>query len=220
MRIEALSRKKIIVELAADDLTALDISYEALDYSSIETRRVIWLILDRVRETTGCDIDPSGQLVIDAMPAPAGGCILFFTLKNGAGIFAEGAEPARVLRKQDQLTIAFEFPGIDPLLDCAQSYLRNFSADKSALVADSALYEKNGLYRLLLCPAQEIGMVKHFFSEYGRFCGEESVTVARTREFWVCKSASDALQTLGGDVTPAPASVAKPFRAGSVYVSC
>ncbi|MCL2299494.1 MAG: adaptor protein MecA, partial [Firmicutes bacterium] len=94
MRIEAITRRKVVVELSAEDMTTLDITYEALDYASVETRRVIWVILDRVRECTGCDIDPSGQLLIDAMPRPTGGCILFFTLRGGNP--EPAAEPAAI----------------------------------------------------------------------------------------------------------------------------
>ena len=115
MRIEAITRRKIVVELSAEDMTALDITYEALDYASADTRRVIWVILDRVRESTGCDVDPSGRLLIDAMPRPAGGCILFITLRDtdaapAPELFSAACTPESVLRKQEELLAVFEFP--------------------------------------------------------------------------------------------------------------
>jgi len=206
MRIEAITRRKIVVELSPEDMTTLDITYEALDYASVDTRRVLWVILDRVRECTGCDIDPSGQLLIDAMPRPTGGCILFFTIRASEDAAprasaCEGAEPPaepfapprepRALRKQEQLLAAFEFPDLDALLDCAGAYARALSGgdalSQEALFTRSELYgERRGpRYRLLVCPAREPAMVKQFFSEYARFCGEDVFAAHQTREHWL-----------------------------------
>ena len=213
MRIEAITRRKIVVELSAEDMSTLDITYEALDYASVETRRVIWVILDRVRESTGCDIDPSGQLLIDAMPRPTGGCILFFTIRGGesAALHAGNAEPIaepvaipceperalrNALRKQEQLLTAFEFPDLDALLDCAGAYARSLRGQdalsrealgQAALFTRSELYgEPRGpRYRLLVCPAQEPAAVRQFFSEYACPCGEDAFAAQQTREHWL-----------------------------------
>ncbi|MDR2687813.1 MAG: hypothetical protein LBB75_08665 [Oscillospiraceae bacterium] len=194
MRIEAITRRKIVVELSAEDMTNLDITYEALDYASVDTRRVIWVILDRVRECTGCDIDPSGQLRIDAMPRPTGGCILFFTLRGGAAdpesLPFGAAQPLeacpRVLRKQEQLLAAFEFAGLDALLDCAGAYARALRGGEEPLFSRSELYFERGgeRCRLLVCPAQEPSAPRQFFSEYACPCGEDAFAAQHTREHW------------------------------------
>ena len=229
MRIEAITRRKIVVELSAEDMTSLDITYEALDYASVDTRRVIWVILDRVRECTGCDIDPSGQLLIDAMPRPTGGCILFFTLRGGeadtppaAEPFAPPREPERALRKQEQLLAAFEFPGLDALLDCAGAYARALNGG-GALFTRSELYgERRGpRYRLLVCPAREPGLVKQFFSEYAHFCGEDAFAIHWTREHWLRLGDQD-FEKLGlrSRAEPPRRQAAAAFMPGNVYTSC
>ena len=221
MRIEAITRRKIVVELSAEDLDALDITYDALDYESVETRRVIWVILDRVRESTGCDIDPSGQLLIDAMPRPAGGCILFFTLRGGyAEPFGACAPPERVLRKQEQLIAAFEFDGVDALLDCAAAHSRLARGQDiaSRLVSACELYSSGGRYRLLVRPAREISAVKQFFSEYARFCGEDAFAVDHTREHWTKNAEGQALELLGGETGEAsPKKTPAFFAPGNIY---
>jgi len=234
MRIEAITRRKIVVELSAEDLTNLDITYEALDYASVETRRVIWVILDRVRECTGCDIDPSGQLLIDAMPRPTGGCILFFTLRGAnAGCeptpinpaeLLEGACP-RVLRKQEQLLAAFEFAGLDALLDCAGAYTRALRVGEEPLFTRSELYcERRGdRYRLLVCPTREPAALKQFFSEYARACGEDIFAAQHTREHW--RRAGDRDFTFESLGTRSCAEAPKrravtSFAPGNVYTSC
>ena len=228
MRIEAITRRKIVVELSPEDMDTLDITYEALDYASVETRRVIWVILDRVRESTGCDIDPSGQLLIDAMPRPAGGCILFFTLRGNtdptgiseptADPLAFPCEPSRALRRQEQLFAVFEFPGLDALLDCANAYARSGG---EALFTRSELYgERRGpRFRLLVCPSQEPDLVRRFFSEYARFCGDDAFAAQHTREHWL--RAGQDFENLGPRPpaeSPRKRAVAA-FAPGNVYTA-
>lgn len=231
MRIEAITRRKIVVELSAEDMTTLDITYEALDYASVDTRRVIWVILDRVRECTGCDIDPSGQLLIDAMPRPTGGCILFFPLRAGA---SDGAEPPaepfappceteHALRRQEQLLAAFEFPDLDALLDCAGAYARALNGG-DALFTRSELYgERRGpRYRLLVCPAREPAAVRQFFSEYARPCGEDAFAAHQTREHWLRLGGREfTFEGLGpGTATETPKCRVKAgFAPGNVYTA-
>ena len=230
MRIEAITRRKIVVELSAEDMTTLDITYEALDYSSVETRRVIWVILDRVRESTGCDIDPSGQLLIDAMPRPTGGCILFFTLRNGSGEAETlpAAEPfappcERALRKQEQLLAAFEFPDLDALLDCACAYARAVSGGEPLFTRSELFGERGGpRYRLLVCPAREPALVKQFFSEYARFCGDDVFAAHQTREHWLRAGGNADFVQLGlrPSAEPPKHRAATAFSPGNVYASC
>lgn len=73
MKIEAPEENKIVVRLTADDMTKLHITYEEMDYANIETRRVIWTLLDEARRELGRDIDPSGRMLIEALPAREGG---------------------------------------------------------------------------------------------------------------------------------------------------
>ena len=68
MKIEAPEENKIVVRLTADDMTKLHITYEEMDYANIETRRVIWTLLDEARRELGRDIDPSGRMLIEALP--------------------------------------------------------------------------------------------------------------------------------------------------------
>ena len=73
MDIQPISSNKFLVGLSRDDMIDLDITYDDMDYSNIETRRVIWTILDTVRRDTGRDVDPSGSLMIEAAPDPCVG---------------------------------------------------------------------------------------------------------------------------------------------------
>ena len=78
MKIQAPAENRITIELSARDMDALNITYEQMDYSNIETRRVVWTLLDRAGHELKRDIDPSGRMIIEAVPAGRGGCVLKF----------------------------------------------------------------------------------------------------------------------------------------------
>ncbi len=79
MKIEAIGEEKILVALSDKDLIELDITYDEMDYSNIETRRVIWTILDEAKRSLGKPIDTDGRILIEVTPSDDGGCIMCFT---------------------------------------------------------------------------------------------------------------------------------------------
>ncbi len=79
LKIESNGEEKITVTLSHIDMADLDITYDEMDYSNIETRRVIWTILDKAKKTLGKSVDTDGKLLIEVAPAADGGCILHFT---------------------------------------------------------------------------------------------------------------------------------------------
>ena len=56
MKIKAQTDNRICIELTQEDMLELDITYEELDYSNIETRRVLWTLLDEARLKLGRNI--------------------------------------------------------------------------------------------------------------------------------------------------------------------
>ncbi|HZK21372.1 MAG TPA: adaptor protein MecA [Oscillospiraceae bacterium] len=85
MKIELQNEDKIVVELTKTDLKSLDITYEDMDYSNIETRRVIWTLLDEAKRVLGKDISPAERMLIEALPLEDGGCVLYFTVLPSSG---------------------------------------------------------------------------------------------------------------------------------------
>ena len=138
MKIEAPEENKIVVRLTADDMTKLHITYEEMDYANIETRRVIWTLLDEARRELGRDIDPSGRMLIEALPAREGGCVLQFT------VLEQEHKPQRHLTmKKSRTPIVYEFTSAQRLLDAAENVRR-----LNALPAESELYRQEHCYRL------------------------------------------------------------------------
>ena len=174
MNIHSVNKNKFIVELSAEDMSELDITYEEMDYSDIETRRVIWTILDRVRESTGRDVDPSGNLLIEAAADAEGGGILCFTVPNERRITAAVKEPA--ISKTGN-AVVYEFDGADSLLDMIKT------VGKENLPAANSLYKSKSRYRLVL-PKFPGSAEKKKIEEYGKLIGRNSLAVAATKEHW------------------------------------
>ncbi len=168
MDIQPISSNKFIVGLSRDDMIDLDITYDEMDYSNIETRRVIWTILDTVRKDTGRDVDPSGNLMIEAAPNPSGGCLLMFTVSAGLNRSSQ-----TVISKADPTRI-FEFENADDMLDVMKHIGRNV---KKRLFTDGQRFR-------IEMPTDRATDFERVLNEYGKFVGKDRLTVAATHEHW------------------------------------
>ena len=187
MKIEAHEENQIIIELNAEDMSALNITYEEMDYSNIETRRVVWTLLDKAGHVLNRDIDPSGKMIIEAVPSRSGGCILKFTLCH-----SETSEKIRCvhIHKEGYQTV-YEFSSLDDIMDAAV-------CSTKVLRGESEVYEKSGKYRLIFrCESGET-KCSALLCEFGREIGSGDLIAARTREHWRCIIKSNALQKLSG----------------------
>jgi hypothetical protein len=164
--IQPIGSNKFLVGLSREDLKELDITYETMDYSDIETRRVIWTILECVRNRTGRDIDPSGNLIIEASPDGKGGCILLFTVPASRSVVGT------VISKNSNTHI-FEFSNADALLDA----LSAIGYDDSSL----RIFTDGKNFRAEM--SSEIFVrFRHIAEEFGTYIGSDSITVALTHE--------------------------------------
>lgn len=176
MKIESPNSSKIIVELSDEDMSNLDITYDELDYSNIDTRRVIWTILAKARKYLGRDIDPSGKMTIETLPSAQGGCVILFTVPEGAD-----ATCRRLPIKMCCESPVYEFKNIDDVIDLYSCLKKTESADclKAGLYFDG---EKK--YRLVFERMPDTGEIKNTVKEYALFCGQGEDHAARTKEFW------------------------------------
>ncbi len=170
MKINSPNRAKIIVELTQNDMSELDITYSALDYSNIETRRVIWTILDRARQELGRDIDPSGKLTIEALPLDHGGCVIFFTVNDVP-------ESIKTLLSQNERV--YEFESADNVFDLV-------SALESRIPLGDLYADGKGKFRLI-SRGDEPALSKVKIGEYSRHCPER-LAAEITKEHWHLKS--------------------------------
>lgn len=175
MNFHIISKNKFIAELNRKDMEELDITYEEMDYSNIETRRVIWTIIDRIRDALGKDIDPSGNLLIEAVADTDGGCVLCFTVQDMKTRSTFKVTPP-VLTKNTN-SIVYEFENADTLLDM----IKNVGAKN--LSPKNSLYKKKNRFRLVLGCLPRVED-KKTIEEYGTFIGQDLYSMAQTKEHW------------------------------------
>lgn len=174
MKINSPAEDRIIVDLTEQDMLKLDITYEEMDYSTIETRRVIWTVLDEAGKALGRELDPSKRMIIEATPKTEGGCVLCFTLLDGK---KRTCSQKQTLKKQSESLIC-EFENTDALFFAVKGFLL------SETVTESSLYENGGKYRLILNNTGDIRNIRNYFSEFGRIFNADKLVCDFTREHW------------------------------------
>ncbi len=174
MNIHSTGKNKFVVELTRKDMQELDITYEEMDYSKIETRRVIWTILQKVRDSLGRDVDPSGNMLIEVAADTYGGCILSFTISEKRR-GSEQRQPLRLTKAADNLI--YEFDNQNDLLD-AMALIKIFE-----LKGISRLFKKGEKFRLVLSqlPCAEC---RKALEEFSHPLGKDVLTLSFTLEHW------------------------------------
>lgn len=174
MNIRSTGKNKFVVELSKKDMAELDITYEEMDYSKIETRRVIWTILQKVRDDLGKDVDPTGNLLIEASADSQGGCVLNFTISEKRKSY-DCRQPLRLTKTTD--SIVYEFVSQNALLDMlSRAGIEQFKNQ-------CRVFEKDGHYRLIL--RKQPGCArKKLIEEYASPVGRDLFTLSHTLEHW------------------------------------
>ncbi len=175
MKIESNGDEKITVALSTQDMSELDITYEDMDYSNIETRRVIWTILDQARRTLGKPIDTEGKLLIEASPLEDGGCLLCFT----AMPIYDSKTKRRLIMKKDAEAIVFCPFDENSFLDSLK-ILGTFKNN----ISDMQTYLYNNFYYLILKPKLTFSdTLRHILSEFGNVSSPKRACVSKIYEY-------------------------------------
>lgn len=185
MNIQSPAEDKIIVDLTEQDMLELEITYEDMDYSTIETRRVIWTVLDEAGKALGREFDPSRRMIIEATPKSEGGCILSFTILDSRRKYL----PQKQLLKKQHRNLICEFENTDLLYKAVESL-------KTAGCAESSLYESGGRYRLIISDAADPAQLKNRLCEFGKTKSADSLACCFTKEHWHELIAENAIDRL------------------------
>lgn len=187
MKMELLENGCLKILLAEEDLQALGLNFDRLDYNDASTREAVQTLLVTAREETG--FNPSGGLLVEALPVD-GGCLLLLTptmghrrlrLKRAVGPFVYEVEDAEQL-----------FRLADGLVRC-----RTNPDLRVQPWAGSSLYQFGDKYRLVLYPSAVLprGM-GDLFQEFVRSAGEGDAAAAYTAEHGRAIAIGDALLRL------------------------
>lgn len=184
MKINSPAEDKIIVDLTKQDMLELDITYEAMDYSTIETRRVIWTVLGEAGKFLGRELDPSRRMIIEASQKSEGGCTLCFTILDGK---KKSVSQKHTLKKQSEGIIC-DFDKLDNLFRAAEEIAR------SGIASESRLFELDGIYRLILNSSTD--GLKAVLPEFCKTRSSNKLLTDFTDEHWNILASANAVEQL------------------------
>lgn len=182
MNIIVQAENTICIELTSQDMTELDITYEELDYSNIETRRVLWTLLDEAKHTLGRDIRLTQKMLIEAVPDENGGCRIYFSVSDEPN----GKTGKKQLVKLSGTKTVCQSVSIDNIGALA------LILHKNEYVSKSELYTDGEKYRLIVCQKPSFhGDLSAVLREYCDIC--DSTSASYTSEHWKLLASPDAV---------------------------
>lgn len=184
MKINSPAEDRIIVNLSKQDMLELDITYEDMDYSTIETRRVIWTVLGEAGKFLGRELDPSRRMIIEAAPTSEGGCTLNFTILDSR---KNPAARKHTLKKQEE-NIICDFENLDDLFRVSEEIIH------SGKPVQSSLFEQNGTYRLILGCSPDY--YKNILSEFCKIQSGGMLMCDFTKEHWHLLAEGNAVELI------------------------
>ena len=173
------------VVLSEEELCEFDISYDELDYGNIETRRVLWTLLDYINLNCGAAINPAGKLLIEVRREAGGKCRICFTSLPPR---AQDGASVKQLVKTEDTPLIFECGGVDAAVAAAGGC--GFSGK-------SSLYEREGRYRIIFfADGEEKKKIRNRLTEFGEVLPDSRITAAVCLESWRGIEAENAVEKL------------------------
>lgn len=185
MNITVRNEYRVEVLLSAEEMKIYGITYEEMDYSNTETRRVLWSLANDIKKLSGVTITLSGKLLIEVMKENPDSIRICFTMLS-----EKEDDPISIkqLVKCESLPVIAEFNNIEDVISAAEAVEAN---------AESMLFESNGKYRLMLyAGTSEKGKLAAVTAEFGKVLENSRTEEARCREMWNCIISENALQVI------------------------
>lgn len=175
MKIEANGEEKITVTLSHEDMHRLDITYDEMDYSNIETRRVIWTVLDEAKRVLGKPINTDGRLLVQVSPADDGGCLMLFTQMP----LLENKSKKRLIMKKDCEPVLFQPFDKNAFLESIEK-LRNMKN----IIKDVEIFNFQKNYFIIIHPKNTFSEnIEFSLCEYGDTETGNKKGIARLYEY-------------------------------------
>lgn len=185
MVIEVISSNTIKVILSQDDMSAYDVSFEKLDRSNPETKRLLLDLIESIKQEKDIDLS-SERLFVEAFPKDDGGCLLYLSMLNSS------------------VKITSDRPTVYNTLICAisspQSLMKICSRiceHFNHIVHNSELYYENGTYQLILLIYRKTDRkLRTMLNEFCEISGSTELEASVIREHYSCIFPVDAIEEI------------------------
>lgn len=175
LTIELIDENKIKISLSHSDMERLDISYSELDYSNMDTRRIIWTLLCEAKNSLELELDLFSKMMVEVLPSSSDGCTILFTVLDSPS----QTQQSKILIKKNCKPCVYEFSDLDSLIPAITGPLFH----ESLTADDCELYTIDGRYRLIITISGRRSLdLPDMFTEFGVYIGEGKSYAAYTRE--------------------------------------
>ena len=184
MNITVSGKNRVEAELSEEELALYGITYDELDYGNVETRRVLWTLLDDIKKRYDVGIALSGRLLIEAIKETKNIYRICFTSLSPK----EDRPSLKQLIKCPNPPVVAEFMCFEDIV----SAVRNISEEY-----ESDLYEKDGKYRLVFrIPSDSKTLLCDRICEFSDIKENPETENAVCSEHWHCLMSGNALSLL------------------------
>lgn len=185
MTIEIISSNTIKITLDEIDMSSYDVSFEKLDRSSPETKRLLIDLIESIREEKNIDLSTE-RLFVEAFPKDDGGCLLYLSMLN-ANIKTTPEKSSLY----NTLICKIESP--DNLIEISIQLFNLFNH----ILHNSELYYNEGVYQLILHTFKRSDKkLKSFLSEYCEISGLGEIDSSSIREYYTCIFPINAIEEI------------------------
>ena len=160
MEIKQIDSRRLKILLSGEDLDAINLSYEQIDYQNPETREFLFSLLETACLTT--EFKANSRVAIEIYPTNQRGCVVYFSALDDP--------PKRwKVRRHIVSPAIYLFDDVDTLIKGSVKLFHR----ASHRILKSSLYRGEGRYWLVIYPLDMVeNITLAFLDEYASRCGE------------------------------------------------
>ena len=185
MTIEIISANTIKIVLNEFDMSAYEVSFDKLDRSSPETKKLLIDLIRNIQEEKNIDLS-SERLFVEAFPKDDGGCLLYLSMLNNN---------MKVLQEKNSLynSMVCKIKSPKDLIEISNQLFNLYNH----ILHNSELYYLDGEYQLILHTFKKADKkLKTFLSEYCEIVGNGEIDSSSIREYYSCIFPINAIEEI------------------------
>ena len=185
MVIEIISSNTIKIILNENDMSLYDISFDKLDRSNPETKRLLIDLIDNIKDEKNIDLS-SERLFVEAFPKDDGGCLLYLSILNSN---------VKVTPEKSSLynTLICKIDSPEVLLSVTSKIYEMFNH----ILHNSELYYSDGTYQLILQIFKKAyKKLKTILGEFCQISGNGEIEASAIREHYTCIFPINAIEEI------------------------
>lgn len=185
MLIEIISSNTIKVILDQFDMSAYDISFDELDRSSPETKKLLIDLIENINEEKNINLTDE-RIFVEAFPKDDGGCLLYLSMLGN-----------NIKSTTDKNSLYSSVVCLVKSHETLQALASQLFTQYSHITHNSELYYSDGDYHLILHTFKRADKkMRNFLDEYCEIVGTNETDCSYIREYSQCIFPVNAIEEI------------------------